>query len=102
MRNIYSPNSSSSTIILLTMMLMMLLSVVLIVIYLMKKEHMFENFEDKKKSASESVSDALVNIIKSANKVGKRMLNPELWNERIGMLNKSPMDLARMHIIKHS
>jgi hypothetical protein len=62
----------------------------------------YEMFEDKKKTASESVSDALQNIIKAANKVGKRMLNPELWNERLGMLNKSPMDLARMHIVKHS
>ena len=95
--NVVSSNGSS-TIILLTIVLILMLSVILIVIYLMKKEQMFEKFEDKKKSASESVSEALGNIIKSANKIGKKMLNPEVWSERLNLINKSPMELARMHI----
>lgn len=95
--NIVSSNGSISTIILLTIVLILMLSIVLIVIYLMKKEQMFEKFEDKK-SASESVSEALINIIKSANKIGKKMLNPEVWSERLNLINKSPMELARMHI----
>ena len=92
--NIASSSLSTATMILLTIVLILLLSIVLILIYLKK----IESFEDKKESASESLTKALGNIIKSANKIGKKMLNPELWSDRLKLINKSPMELARMHI----
>jgi hypothetical protein len=60
------------------------------------------NSNKKKESASEAVMKALGNTIKVANSVGKRMLNPEVWADRMKLLNKSPMDLARMHIMSNS
>ena len=67
------------------------------------KNHNSHNNSDKKKdSASEAIMKALGNTIKIANTVGKRMLNPELWAERMKLINKSPMDLARMHIMNNS
>jgi hypothetical protein len=60
------------------------------------------NSNKKKESASEAVMKALGNTIKVANSVGKRMLNPEVWADRMKLINKSPMDLARMHIMSNS
>ena len=61
------------------------------------------NYSDKKKdSASEAVMKALGNTIKAANSVGRKMLNPEIWADRMKLINKSPMDLARMHIMNNS
>jgi hypothetical protein len=60
------------------------------------------NSDKKKESASEAVMKALGNTIKAANSVGKRMLNPEVWADRMKLINKSPMDLARMHIMSNS
>ncbi len=56
----------------------------------------------KKETASEALMKALGNTIKAANTVGKKMLNPDLWVERMKLINKSPMDLARMHIMSNS
>lgn len=74
---------------------------------IMNKKYTIERFEEKnndkkKESASEAVMKALGNTIKAANTVGRKMLNPELWAERMKLLNKSPMDLARMHIMSNS
>ncbi len=61
-----------------------------------------ENFEEKKVSASEEVAKALQKIIRTANTVGRRMLSPTMWQERMNLINKTPMELARMHIINNS
>ena len=52
--------------------------------------------------SSESIMKALEGMIKTANKVGKKMLNPELWSERLKLINKSPMELARMELMKNT
>ena len=49
---------------------------------------------------SESIMNALTGVIKTANKVGKKILDPELWSERLKLINKSPMELARMQLTK--
>ena len=68
-----------------------------------KKEfEIIEKFEEKKETASEKVMKALENTIKTANTIGKRMLNPDVWIERMKLINKSPMELARMHIMSNS
>jgi hypothetical protein len=54
----------------------------------------------KVQTNSESIMNALTGVIKTANKVGKKMLDPELWSERLKLINKSPMELARMHLTK--
>ena len=56
----------------------------------------------KKETASEALMKALGNTIKAANTIGKKMLNPDLWVERMKLINKSPMDLARMHMMSNS
>lgn len=66
-----------------------------------------EKFEEQKQNAqkgtaSEEVAKALQKIIRTANTVGKRMLSPKMWQDRLNLINKSPMELARMHIINNS
>ena len=70
-----------------------------------------EKFEEQKQNAqkqnaqkgtaSEEVAKALQKIIRTANTVGKRMLSPKMWQDRLNLINKSPMELARMHIINN-
>lgn len=60
------------------------------------------NSDKKKESASETLMKTLGNTIKVANNVGRKMLKPEVWADRMKLINKSPMDLARMHIMSNS
>jgi hypothetical protein len=74
-------------------------------IMIISTTEMFEDANEKSKqtgneSASESVVKAMQKTIRVANTIGKRMLDPAMWNERLHLLNKSPMDLARMHILE--
>ena len=70
-----------------------------------EKIEMFEseiklNNMTKVQTNSENIMNALTGVIKTANKVGKKMLDPELWSERLKLINKSPMELARMQLQK--
>ncbi len=64
---------------------------------------MYEGFAD---SAAAAVADpdsnphvlALRKILARVNRVGRSLADPELWSYRISLLNKSPMDLARMQL----
>jgi hypothetical protein len=40
----------------------------------------------------------IAKMIKSVTTIGKRMLDPELWNYRIQIMNLSPIELARKQI----
>jgi hypothetical protein len=61
-----------------------------------------EKFEDAKESSSEKLVKSLQKTIRVANTVGRRMLSPQMWSERLQLINKSPMDLARMHIAQNN
>ena len=41
---------------------------------------------------------ALRKILGRVNRVGRNLADPSLWSYRIGLLGKSPMDLARMQL----
>ena len=40
----------------------------------------------------------LTKMIKSVTKIGKKMLDPDMWNYRIQIMNLSPIELARKQI----
>jgi hypothetical protein len=40
----------------------------------------------------------ITKMIKSVTRIGKKMLDPELWNYRIHIMNLSPVELARKQI----
>ena len=40
----------------------------------------------------------ITKMIKSVTRIGKKMLDPELWNYRIQIMNLSPIELARKQI----
>lgn len=40
----------------------------------------------------------ITKMIKSVTRIGKKMLDPELWNYRIHIMNLSPIELARKQI----
>ena len=40
----------------------------------------------------------LTQMIKSVTKIGKKMLDPDMWNYRIQIMNLSPIELARKQI----
>ena len=40
----------------------------------------------------------ITKMIQSVTKIGKKMLDPEMWNYRIHIMNLSPVELARKQI----
>jgi len=40
----------------------------------------------------------ITKMIQSVTKIGKKMLDPEMWNYRIQIMNLSPVELARKQI----
>ena len=74
------------------------------------KQKKIENFknsvDNRDESIKETPSEALVKAMKKtinvANTLGRRLLDPTMWSERMNLINKSPMDLARMHIMSNS
>ncbi len=55
---------------------------------------LYEGFEN----APTPQVEALRTILARVNRVGRSLADPELWSYRIGLLGKSPMDLARMQL----
>jgi len=55
---------------------------------------LYEGFENEPTPQVE----ALRTILARVNRVGRSLADPELWSYRIGLLGKSPMDLARMQL----
>jgi hypothetical protein len=41
----------------------------------------------------------LAKIVKSVSSIGKKLLDPEMWNYRIQIMNLSPVELARKQIL---
>jgi len=41
----------------------------------------------------------LTKMIKSVSSIGKKLLDPEMWNYRIQIMNLSPIELARKQIL---
>ena len=60
---------------------------------------LYEGFEDSPASPDANPHiHALRTILARVNRVGRSLADPELWSYRIGLLGKSPMDLARMQL----
>ena len=49
-----------------------------------------EGFDEKN-----VLQEDLTKMIKSVTKIGKKMLDPDMWNYRIHIMNLSPVELAR-------
>ena len=41
----------------------------------------------------------LTKMVKSVTAIGKKLLDPEMWNYRIQIMNLSPVELARKQIL---
>jgi len=65
------------------------------VLSLLQKSIIAEGFEQ---SANLSMQDDLSKLIKHVNSIGKKLLDPEMWNYRIKIMNLSPVELARKQI----
>jgi hypothetical protein len=62
---------------------------------------LYEGFADSAAAADPENNphvQALRKILARVNRVGRSLADPELWSYRISLLNKSPMDLARMQL----
>jgi len=53
-----------------------------------------EGFDEKN-----ALQEDLTKMIQSVTKIGKKMLDPEMWNYRIQIMNLSPVELARKQIM---
>ena len=42
--------------------------------------------------------DAMSHLLQSINKIGKKLLDPEMWSERIQMMHLTPVELARKQL----
>ena len=42
--------------------------------------------------------EAMSNLLQSMNKIGKKLLDPEMWSERIQMMHFTPVELARKQL----
>jgi len=42
--------------------------------------------------------EAMSNLLQSMNKIGKKLLDPEMWAERIQMMHLTPVELARKQL----
>jgi hypothetical protein len=45
-----------------------------------------------------SMQEDLTKMVKSVGKIGKKLLDPDMWNYRIQIMNLSPVELARKQI----
>ena len=52
-----------------------------------------EGFDEKN-----ALQEDLTKMIKSVGTIGKKLLDPEMWNYRIQIMNLSPVELARKQI----
>jgi len=46
-----------------------------------------------------ALQEDLTKIVQSVTKIGKKMLDPDMWNYRIHIMNLSPVELARKQIM---
>ena len=53
-----------------------------------------EGFDEKN-----ALQEDLTKMIQSVTKIGKKMLDPDMWNYRIQIMNLSPVELARKQIM---
>lgn len=49
-------------------------------------------------SNNHDLQSDLTKMIQSITKIGKKMLNPEIWSERIQMMHLTPVELARKQL----
>jgi len=60
-----------------------------------------EGFVDEPASHQELQLD-VAKMVKSVTSIGKKLLDPEMWNYRIQIMNLSPVELARKQIALNS
>jgi len=49
--------------------------------------------------ATQNLKLDLAKMVKSVSSIGKKLLDPEMWNYRIQIMNLSPVELARKQIL---
>jgi len=49
--------------------------------------------------ATQNLKLDLAKMVKSVSSIGKKILDPEMWNYRIQIMNLSPVELARKQIL---
>jgi hypothetical protein len=73
------------------------LAILLLGVLYMLRQSITEGFYATTSNKPDLQSD-ITKMIKSVTKIGKKMLDPELWNYRIHIMNLSPVELARKQI----
>jgi len=71
------------------------LTVLLTVVWLRQGKCNKEGFEA---NVEEEVENPLIKLIAKVNRVGNRLLDVDMWKDRIMMYKMSPTDLARHYI----
>ena len=62
-----------------------------------------EGFADEPNTASQQgLQVDVAKMVKSITSIGKKLLDPEMWNYRIQIMNLSPVELARKQIALNS
>ena len=75
----------------------LILAILLLGVLYILQQSVTEGFYATTSNKPDLQSD-LTKMIKSVTKIGKKMLDPELWNYRIHIMNLSPVELARKQI----
>jgi Tfp pilus assembly protein PilV len=52
--------------------------------------------------ANQNLQVDLAKMVKSVSSIGKKLLDPEMWNYRIQIMNLSPIELARKQIAQNN
>jgi hypothetical protein len=63
-----------------------------------------EGFADEppSKDSHQGLQMDVAKIVKSVGSIGKKLLDPDMWNYRIQIMNLSPVELARKQIALNS
>jgi len=67
------------------------------VLHYLQRSIVTEGFYATESNKPDLQSD-LTKMIKSVTRIGKKMLDPDVWNYRIHIMNLSPVELARKQI----
>jgi hypothetical protein len=76
---------------------MMIFGICLLGVLQLLQQSITEGFYATSSNKPDLQSD-LTKMIQSVTKIGKKMLNPEMWSERIQMMHLTPVELARKQL----
>lgn len=84
-------------------MFVILFTSIVTLIYVLHRSPMMEGFavkptKEEIPNPAEVVSDVLRTAMGPIRKASRHVLNPQLWMDRLSMIGKSPLELARQQI----